>query len=64
MVASIRAPRTTMPLSSSLVAGLRAVGLRGDEGVGAEQVLLADLLVVPGDVVRERGIGLGEPVAG
>ena len=40
----------------------RAVGLRRDQRVRAEQVLLADLLVVAADVLAEPGVGPGEPL--
>ena len=63
-----------MPLSSSRMtcaesvpaacrlAGHRPVGLRRDQRVSAQQVLLADLLVVALDVHAERRVGLSEPV--
>ena len=47
-----------------LAAGHGAVRLRRDEGVRAQQVLLADLLVVGGDIAGEGGVGLPEPVGG
>src|SRR5580704_5745638 len=47
-----------------LAAGDRAVSLRRDEGVRAQQVFFADLLVVRRDVARESGIRLAEPVGG
>ena len=73
IVASMRAPRITMPLSSSettCAPSVRpstccggadaAVGLRRDERVRREEVLLADLLVVAARVLAVRRIGLGE----
>ena len=47
-----RAPSSARPSACWLRAD-RAVGLRRDQGVGAEQVLLADLLVVAPDVLGE-----------
>ena len=47
-----------------LAAGHRPVGLRRDQRVGAQQVLVAHLFVVRGDVAGEGGVRLAEPVGG